>query len=347
MRHQSPDGLTPERSGSVAATVAGWFKGEVRMGKLHQLVEDNGKKQAMKMVCWRRSDRAVEAASATMLDPMVGEVVNFIYSGWSHAGLPHRRIPDDQAHEVKTEHLTMLIEPGKAMMPDETYRPVGVPYGSLARCILIYLQSRALETGNRTIEVGRNLSEFLKRLGLSQGGKTNKTIRDQIERINHCKITFYLHRKNFRGIHNANLVDTALFFGEEMSEDERQMSLFRETITLGESFFQQLQRHAVPLDEAAVRKLYRSSRSLDLYCFLAFRLHHLAEPTPISWAALRAQFGVDIKNHRHFKHLFQSELEMALSVYPEAKVDVVLDRGIIMHRSPPPMAPWKPKLVVI
>jgi hypothetical protein len=316
------------------------------MSRVHSLVEEYGKRHAMDLVSGRRSERAVEAASAMMLDPTVGEVANFIYSGWSHAGLPHRRIPNDQAHEVRTEHLTMLVEPGKAIQGDRTYRQVGIPYGSLARCILIYLQTRALETGDRNVEIGKNLNEFLKRLGLSQGGKTNHTVRDQLERISHCKITFYLHKGGIRGIHNATIIDTALFFGEDLSDDERQMSLFRETITLGEGFYQQLQRHAVPLDESAVRKLYRSSRALDVYCFLAFRLHHIKGPTPISWGALRPQFGTDIKNHRHFKHLFQADLALALAVYPEARLDVIPDQGIVLHNSPPPVVTRKPRLVV-
>jgi hypothetical protein len=118
------------------------------MGKVHSLIEDHGKRQTMDLVTGRRADRMVEAASATMLDASVGEVSNFIYSGWSHAGLPHRRIPDDAAHEVQTEHLTMLVEPGKALNPENrSYRQIGVPYGSLARCILIYLQTKALDWG--------------------------------------------------------------------------------------------------------------------------------------------------------------------------------------------------------
>jgi hypothetical protein len=318
------------------------------MGKVHSLIEEHGKRQAMDLVTGRRADRMVEAASATMLDVSVGEVSNFIYSGWSHAGLPHRRIPDDAAHEVQTEHLTMLVEPGKALNPENrSYQQIGVPYGSLARCILIYLQTRALETGDRNVEVGKNLNEFLKRLGLSQGGKTNKTIRDQIERISSCKITFYLHKNNLRGIHNTSIVDTAMFFGEHMSDDERQMSLFREVITLGQGFYQQLQKHAVPLDEAAVRRLYRSSRALDVYCFLAFRLHHINEPTPISWAALKPQFGADIKGHRHFKNLFKADLELALAVYPEAKVDVIQDKGIVLYNSSPPVNNRKTRLSIV
>ena len=44
------------------------------MGKVHTLIEEHGKRQAMELVTGRRADRMVEAASATMLDASVGEV---------------------------------------------------------------------------------------------------------------------------------------------------------------------------------------------------------------------------------------------------------------------------------
>jgi hypothetical protein len=56
---------------------------------------------------------------------------------------------------------------------------------------------------------------FLGRLGLSQGGKTNRIVRDQIERISHCKLTFHLNQNGVRGIANQSIVESAIFFGDE------------------------------------------------------------------------------------------------------------------------------------
>jgi len=76
---------------------------------------------------------------------------------------------------------------------------------------------------------------------------------------------------------------------------------------------------------------------LDVYCWLAFRLRHLDADTPISWAALRPQFGAGIKSRdRNFKMLFLDDLRLALSVYPDANVDIT-DKGVILKPSPPPV----------
>ena len=45
----------------------------------------------------------------------------------------------------------------KHPVPIEEAEWVGVPYGSRARLILLFLQSEALRTGGREIELGRSL----------------------------------------------------------------------------------------------------------------------------------------------------------------------------------------------
>ena len=64
-----------------------------------------------------------------------------------------------------------------------------------------------------------------------------------------------------------------------------------ETARLSETFFNQLRQHAVPLDEAAIRHIRNSSMALDVYCWLAYRLHSLTSEKPITWTALAGQFG--------------------------------------------------------
>ena len=167
------------------------------MGTVHKLVDEHGKKDAADQVRTRRPDRIVEAASASMLDDQMGEFSTIIYSGWCHAGLPHRRTPSDADWQIKTDHVTLVVEPGKLVKDDGSYEFVGVPYGANSRLILYYLMDKALVTGNRNVELGKSLNAFLDRLGLSQGGKTNKSVREQIERISRCKLLIHtlVHRE--------------------------------------------------------------------------------------------------------------------------------------------------------
>ena len=113
--------------------------------------------------------------------------------------------------------------------------------------------------------------------------------------------------------------------------------MFIETAKLSEMFFDQLKRHAVPIDEAAVRQIANNSMALDVYCWLAYRLHSLPGPTPVSWAALYAQFGQGYARRDHFRGKFKETLELAMSVYPGADVTEA-ERGLLLKPSRPPVA---------
>ena len=316
------------------------------MGSVHELIDTHGRRNAVDHVKGKRAPRIVQAAHASMLDEQMGLVSNLVYSGWCHAGLPHRKTADDARWTIKTDYVTLVVEPGA--VPGEepgTYRHIGVPYGPIARLILIYLQTRALETGSREVELGKSLRQFLTRLGLTNGGKTQKIIRDQVQRISHCRLTFHLQKDGVRGVSNQAIVDTAVFFDDRTQDDDRQTSLFTDTIKLSEGFFQQLRRHAVTLDEGAIRKIHNNSRALDAYCWLAFRLAGVPKETTITWAALRPQFGGGISSMVEFKRTFADDVRLATSVYPDAKVELG-PNGLTLRPSPPPISPKAHRLAL-
>jgi hypothetical protein len=45
----------------------------------------------------------------------------------------------------------------------------------------------------------------------------------------------------------------------------------------------------------AGRAIGTRSLALDVYVWLAYRLHSLTRPTPVTWAALHGQFGAGFK----------------------------------------------------
>ena len=93
-------------------------------------------------------------------------------------------------------------------------------------------------------------------------------------------------------------------------------------MTLDEAFYDALRRHPVPLLEAAIRELQAKSLALDLYVWLAYRLHSLRLPTSVSWPSLFAQFGTGFRLARQFKPYFVEAFGAALAAYPEARVSV-------------------------
>jgi Plasmid encoded RepA protein len=303
------------------------------MGTVHDLLETKGKQAARELVEGRRGPRVVEAASNWASDEDIG--TGYMYSGWCQTALPHKRPADNAAiWKLETDSMTLLVEPGVRVMPSGDPAHVGVPFGAIARLILIYLQSEALRTGSRDVELGGSLRAFLGRLGIPVGGKTIKLVREQAERISRCRLTFHAKRQGGSLLVNQNIVDVAMFVDD--SADAEQGTLFVETARLSEIFFQQLRKHAVPLDEAAIRHIRNSSMALDVYCWLAYRLHSLLGPKPITWAALAGQFGAGIKLHKHFKPAFLENLALAQAVYRDARVEVT-EAGLLLHPSPPPV----------
>ena len=78
--------------------------------------------------------------------------------------------------------------------------------------------------------------------------------------------------------------------------------------------------------------------ALDIYAWLAYRLHALKVPVPISWTALKGQFGVGYGSVYNFRYRFEETLKLALAVYREAKVDVT-ERSLTLMPSKPPVSP--------
>ena len=314
------------------------------MGEVHKLLREEGRllrEEGREAAL--RSDidrRVVEAAAAYLASEDVE--VGFLYSGWAQAALPHKRLPDNTPWQVTTERVTLIVQPGLRAVPEGEPVSVGVPYGSRARLILLYLQSEALRTNSREIELGGSLHAWLRRREIPIGGKSMRDVRDQAERLSRCRMTFTIRQGSRTGLVNQNLLDTSMF----VEDDNAQGCLFIETATLSELFFQQLKTHPVPIEETAVRQIANNSMALDVYCWLAYRLHALTDPTPISWRALHQQFGRGVKRLDHFKDQFKETLALALAVYPDAEVEVH-ERGVTLRPSRPPVAPSSPRVVAI
>ena len=301
------------------------------MGAVHDLIEQKGKHVAL----LAEPDRqAVEAAASYLADEDTG--IGFLYSGWCQAALPHKRLADDEEWQIRSDYVNMVVQPGLRTSNIGRAEKVGVPYGSRARLIMLYVQSEALRTSSREVGLGRSMNAWLHKMGIPQGGKSDKSVRDQAERISRCSFTFDGKGAKAGGIARLTIFDRAIF--ADLEEPAGQGSLFPQVAMLSEQFFKQLNEHPVPLEEAAVRAINNNSMALDLYAWLAYRLHVLKGTTPVSWPALKGQFGAGFDNMFHFRPSFTANLRLALAVYRDAKVEVT-DRGVDLFPSRPPVSP--------
>ena len=242
------------------------------MGTVHDIIEAKGRQAALTF----DFDRVVvEAASAYMSDEDSG--IGFLYSGWCQAALPHRKLPDDKGWQVEGDRYCLIVEPG--MKRELSGQPVhvGVPFGSRARLILIYLQSEALRTQSREVVLGTRLRDSLERMQIPVGGKNLNVVREQTERISRCRLTFEIRHGNRVELANQNIMDSAIFL--EPTDGGSQGSLFAQTARLSEAFFEGLRKHPVPIEEAAIGAISNNFMAIDIYVWLAYRLHSLTKPT--------------------------------------------------------------------
>lgn len=299
------------------------------MGDVHQLILGLGEDRA------RRETRPelVDAAKAILADDE--GALGITYSGFALTSLPHRKLPDDQPWERRGHKIRLLVEPGRLPTPGGGYKLYGVPYGARARMILLYLQTKAIQTDSREVELGRSMHEWLDRMGLSSGGKTYRDIRDQAARISACSLIFARDGEGGNAVawERDTIVKSGISFAGSKSG---QGSLWEDRVLLSERFFAELKAHPVPLAEAALRAINNNSSSIDIYIWLAYRLWSLGKPTLVTWQALHDQFGAGYARLRDFRKRFVEALELALAVYPEAKVS--LDEvGVTLHPSRPPI----------
>src|SRR5215213_8667470 len=113
----------------------------------------------------------------------------------------------------KGHRVTLWVEPGRMKLCGKvvTY---GVPFGARARIILLYLQTRAVRTGSREVELGRSMREWMERLGVTIGGETARSLREQAARISACSLKFFWKADtlNAEGWSAGRIVNSGLRF---------------------------------------------------------------------------------------------------------------------------------------
>jgi hypothetical protein len=306
------------------------LSGDSDTSNVHRLVLVHGREQAREMVDVKMRP-LVDIAAEVLADDT--QRIGISYTGFCLTALPHKRLLDDQPWEKKGHRVTLLVEPGRLKHAGKI-KLFGVPYGARARMILLYLQTRAIRTGSREVELGRSMRDWMERMGLAIGGETARALREQAARISACSLKFFWEDAGSDGFERGAIVRSGLRF---QAEDSAQGALWEDRVVLDEVFFAALRDHPVPLLEAAIRQLRDRSMSLDIYVWLAWRLHRLTKPTNISWPALHAQFGTGFKAVRQFKPRFIEALEAALAAYPEARISIE-EKAITLYPARPPIA---------
>ena len=297
------------------------------MAEVHQTIIRYGIGAARSQAVTKHKRMLVEAAYRVLAED--AEKIGFTYSGFALTSLPHK--PQKETVWRREGHnVVLLVESGR----DRLGAPVGLPYGSYARFILLFLQSEAIRAGSREIELGRSMRVWLGTMGLSIGGTTYKMVSEQAKRISGCRLQFFMNRAGQELMRHGGFVDGSISMAGVSGD---QPGLWRDRVLLNEEFYQALREHPVPVSESALRAIGPRSMAIDIYIWLAYRLHAVRRDVEVGWPALYSQFGSGFQLIRKFRAHFIECLELSLAAYPDAHVSIG-ERGIVLHHSRPAVA---------
>ena len=208
-----------------------------------------------------------------------------------------------------------------------------LPFGTNPRLILSWLCTEVVRTGSRDIVLGRSLSEFMRKLGISStDGRGQARLRNQIDRLFNCTVSMIHKNEHGKATVNSLIALRTKFWWNPKHPD--QTGMWESKVRLSESFFNEIVSHPVPLDLTTLKALKRSPLGLDLYLWLVYRTFALRSPQRLSWRQMYRQFGSDPAKAsnkftvRSFREKVLRELKKIKLAWPD--LNYTTARGVLI-----------------
>lgn len=252
-----------------------------------------------------------DALAIEQEDAMNAGTLGYMARSLVQATIPHSQVSGSEYKRKNGKfRLTILAD-----------SEVGIPYGSLPRLLMAWITTEAVKTKERQVILGKSLSSFMEKLDIvPTGGRWGSITRlkNQMQRLFSSSISCTYDDGQRWAIKNVSPVDQADLWWDPHSPS--QIGLWESSLILGESFFNEIINHPVPIDMRALKALKKSPMALDIYCWITYRNSYLKKITTIPWIALQAQFGANYTDVRQFKRRFNDQIIKVLAVYPEARI---------------------------
>lgn len=290
-----------------------------------RIIEEQDRRDALRVLP-RDTRRRVETRH--VLEEAGGgerDNLGYIHSVLAICALPYRPLPIEQREWERTQgKMNLKVIAGALTDPSSgQWVKQPLPSGSRSRLVLFHICSEAKRRKSPTVDVGDSLSDFIGMLGFAVTGGRNGTIngfKQQINALAACDMHFGLwNGERSRTIKAAPLKSVDLW----LPQAPDQKMLWPKSLTLGDDFYATLTKHAMPVNLHAVRAFAGSPRKLDIYFWISYRYTTITSPVPISWAALKEQFGQGYTRERRFRADFADEIREIKEVFP--KLPVKLD----------------------
>lgn len=283
----------------------------------------------------RAETKLLEASLLIESTPPGGNDIACMHSVLCQVGLPRSKV---EGREFMRQSGTAWVMVQAGTLDEGNGRPVPqpIPYGPLPRLALAWLSTYAKRHKSREIPIGSSAAEFLRRIGLDSQGARYATLRTQMHALAACRLQVGYHGRTF----NEQPIEQ--FDAWIQNPESRQRPLWPGVLVLTQGYFDELMNNSVPLDNRALMALKGSALALDVYAWLANRLHRIeSRAVTLHWKSLRDQFGQEYQGRsadKDFKKKFLKALHDVQAVYPAAKVKRVTG-GLLLMSSRPPIPP--------
>jgi hypothetical protein len=281
----------------------------------------------------KREAKLLDAGVLIASERPTGDDMAFTHAVLCQVGLPRSKV-DGREFLRQSGAAWVNVQAG---VLDEGSGPVlqPLPYGAMPRLALAWVSTYAKRHNTREIPIGDTAAEFLRLMGMDDQGARYVTLRKQMHALAACRLQLGYMGRTFNG------QPVEQFDAWVANKDANQKALWPGVMLLSEGYHKELMEHGVPLDNRALQALKGSALALDVYTWLAHRLHRIeGRPVTLYWKSLREQFAQEYQGQeadKDFKKKFLPALHAALAVYPQAKVKPV-SGGLLLLSSPPPVA---------
>jgi hypothetical protein len=225
---------------------------------------------------------------------------------------------------------------------DKDGKPIGLPYGAMARYLMIYINSQAFEQKSRRIKITSHLYEFLRELDIPiVTGKRGSTtaLRAQLNRLLRSQIAFVREddtRDSFALMPISGEYDIWWNY-----RNPHQDSFFDSWVELGEKFYEAIVSRPVPILLDHIKQLRGSPLAIDFYVWVSYRLFLMGRkkgsvlrlPVPV----LRDQLGSSFTRSRDFVPHMNEAIAKVRAVFPHLKCTLTVN-GFTLEAGPTPLA---------
>lgn len=218
---------------------------------------------------------------------------------------------------------------------------VGMPYGA-DRKLLHWLIDRAIRADDPYVPWS-SIMEFQREMGIQQGGRTNRQIRERFARIAGLVIQIKRPMSDGTGLDTFPIISKS-YLPNSIVPRTLDSATQAPLPELGERYgvllhgplFEDLKRHKAVMPRRLWLELEGPTPVQDLVLWLFYRCYSAASETVIPWSALQEQFPTDDSNHNRLKQHTRTAIKTLKTLWPGVRLEH-LQQGVLVDRALAPM----------